>query len=241
MKKMILLTSMLLALTVSAALAGGVNLNWGNYCYTDDPVAATVFACDVNTSIGNRVMTVSWMLDASMADLVAIEWLIEGQSDADVLPEWWQLGDAVTDCRSGKATFFSDRTLYEGACLDWSMGAAYNVGDYTWDTNKTHLALGYAVAADGQYLAVPGQEYFGGGVNILNSKTVGTPSCAGCSIGMIFGLHTLTVAALDGRRDDFFEALPGGNQCLSWNNTTTDCSTVPVRGTTWGQIKSLYR
>jgi hypothetical protein len=58
---------------------------------------------------------------------------------------------------------------------------------------------------------------------------------------MIFAENVFTAAGLDGRRDEFIVPMTGGNRCLSWNNPTTDCTLVPARPTTWGQIKGLYR
>jgi hypothetical protein len=240
MKKTILLTSMLLALTVSVALAGGVNVAWGTLCYTENPVSSTTFACNTNT--GNRVMTASFMLDVPMDDMIALEWAIEGQSDLPALPDWWKLG-ATPDCRAGKATFNSNYTGMEsGTCVDWTAGAGFNAPNYLWDTNMAHLTMGVAIDGGTPYAAAADQEYYAGGATILFSKVVGTGLCAGCSSGMIFGLKSLGVVGLSGRRDDFFTPLPGGNQCLRWNNTILPCAPpVPARNTTWGQVKSLYR
>jgi len=242
MKKTLLLTSLLLALTVSVALAGGLNVAWGSLCCTESHVAATVFACNTNGAAGNRTITTSFMLDVPMADLVGVEWLIDGQSDAAVLPEWWKLGVAP-DCRANKALFKSAYVaVATETCVDWTDGQGFNAPNYVWAGKATTLTLGVAIDASTPFDALAGQEYYGGGVDILNSKTVGTGACAGCSIGMIFGLHMFTAAGLDGRRDSFIHPLPGGNNCLSWNNTITPCEPfTPARNTTWGQVKSLYR
>jgi hypothetical protein len=241
MKKTILFVSILLALTASVALAGGVSIAWGTLCYTEGgpSSSATTFAC--NTNSGNRVMTTSFKLDNAMDDMIALEWAIDGQSDDAAIPDWWKLGVAP-DCRAGKATYNSNYTSVETAtCVDWTAGAGFNAPNYLWDTNKAHLTLGVAIDGGTPYAAAAGQEYYAGGATILFSKVVGTDLCAGCSGGVIFGLKSMGIVALSGRRDDFFEPMPGGNQCLSWNNPTTNCTAVPARTTTWGQIKSLYR
>jgi hypothetical protein len=243
MKKTLLFTTVLLALTVSvAAAAGGFNLTWGSICYTESPVPSLVFACATNTGTAG-ILTTSFAIDAEMTDLVGIEWAIDGQSDTPTLPDWWQVSIAPSaDCRAGKATFNSNYTAVESAtCVDWTAGAGFNAPNYTWTGNRVHITLGTAIDASGPYDAVAGQEYYSGGVTILNSKTVGTGACTGCSTGMVFAQNHFTAAGLAGRRDDFETTLTGGNQCLSWNNASTLCEIVPVRATTWGQIKSLYR
>jgi hypothetical protein len=248
MKKTLLFASMLLALTASVALAGGVNVAWGTVCFTDatDQVAAhaTTFACNTNGSAGNRLMTVSFALDNEMTDLVGTEFYILGQSDLPALPDYWKLGIAPsTDCRVGKATFASNLTaVASDVCVDWTGGAGFNAPQWAWNTNKALITLGVAIDASGPYDALPGQEYYAGQVTVLNSKAVGTGACTGCSAGMLFALQNVTAAGLGGRRDDFGSPLAGGNQCLSWNNTTQPCNLpTPARNTTWGQVKSLYR
>jgi hypothetical protein len=57
MKKVLLLVAVLLAVSAPVATAGSVNIAWGTACYTENPVASTEFACDGNTSAGDRVMT----------------------------------------------------------------------------------------------------------------------------------------------------------------------------------------
>jgi len=241
MKKTILLTSMLLALTVSVALAaGGFSLNWGTVCYTEAATPALVFACATNSGTAG-VMTTTFMLDNPMADLVGCEWQIDGQSDDVALPEWWKLG-AAPDCRANKASFKSAYVaVATEACVDWTDGQGFNAPNFTWTGNRVRLTLGIAIDASTPFGALASQEYYSGGVDILNSKTVGTGACAGCSIGMIFAENVFTAAGLDGRRDEFIVPMTGGNRCLSWNNPTTDCTLVPARPTTWGQIKGLYR
>jgi len=244
MKKTLLFASMLLALTASVALAGGVNIAWGTLCYTENPVSSTTFACTVNTATGNRQMTVSFMLNSGLPDMVGAEWLIEGQSDLPALPDYWKLGIAPsTDCRAGRAQFINSFVNVESeTCLDWTAGAGFPAPNFTWDTNKAHFTLGVAIDDGFPFSAQPDVEYYGGAVSLLNSKAVGAGSCGGCSAGMIFGLHTFTAAGKAGRRDDFTYPISGGNQCLVWNGSTQPCDTpVPARNTTWGQVKSLYR
>ena len=85
MKKTLLLTSLLLALTVSVALAGGVNLAWGTVCYTEaadlGAAQASTFACTTNGSAGNRQLTASFVLNSELADMVGSEMLIEGDPE----------------------------------------------------------------------------------------------------------------------------------------------------------------
>jgi hypothetical protein len=231
---------MLLALTVSVALAGGVNFNWGTLCFTEAPVAAKVFAC--NTNAGNWPMTASFVIDTPMPDFVGVEILMEGQSDAAALPEWWKLG-ASPDCRTGKAQFSCNFSLIANVCQDWTGGQAFvPPAGFTWDTNRAHVSASAALDASTPLAIDGGVEYYAGTLTIINSKVLGTGACAGCNLGMKWGLYSVVAAGLGGRRDLLTEPIPNGNHCLDWNNPVYPCiMPVPAHNTTWGQVKSLYR
>ena len=245
MKKTLLLTGLLLAMMVSVALAGGVNFNWGTVCYTDAPVNAKVFLC--NTNSGSFPMTASFKVDHEIPDFVGVEITIEGQSDALTLPDWWKVG-ASPDCRFGKALMSAGFSgVASDACLDWFGASTLLVYAYTWDTNKAHVTAAAAIPADVPIVLPIDTEYYAGQLQIVNSKTVGSGVCTGCSTGMIWGLYEIVAAGLGvepnpGMREELTEAMPGGNQCLVWNNSVQPCAApVPARNTTWGQVKSLYR
>jgi len=246
MKKTLLLTSMLLALTVSVALAGGVNFGWGPVCYTEGGISAITFACTTNsnnTQFGTGAgwpMTASFVLSTPIPDFVGIDMKIEGQSDATPdLPEWWKLG-ATGDCRTGKASFVADMSGVADVCVDWYGASALTVFGYTWDGNRTHIVA--SAGLDTPVLASAGVEYYAGKVTVNNSKTVGSPACAGCLIGFKWGLYEIVPAGISGQIEILREPIVGGNHCLDWNNPILPCAApVPARNTTWGQVKSLYR
>lgn len=248
MKKMLLLAGVLLLLSAPVAMAKGVNLTWGKFCYSDAPAATQTFACNTNSGItaGPWFMTTSFMIDTDMPDMVGIEQMLEGMSDDPALPDWWKVG-AAPDCRAGKSLYNSKiGSSASDVCLDWTANAGFDVYNYIWDTNRAHISALTAIDASTPFDILPNTEYLGGQIEIDNSKTVGTGSCAGCSSGMIWGLYSIVVASLPppgtNRRDECTEPIPGGNQCITWNNSALPCADpVPARATTWGQVKSLYR
>lgn len=252
MKKTLLLTSLLLAVTVSAALAaapGGVNINWGTQCYTEVPVAAKTFACTANT--GSWQIATSFLIHTPMPLFVGVEIYLEGQSDAVALPDWWKMGTG--DCRAGKISFSSNNVSSpQTACFDWSGGLAITTSPgYTWGpwagaptaaANTAHVKDAAALDAGTPFDMAADVEYYAGTFNIANSKAVGTGACTGCALGMKWGMYKIVVADLEFRQDVLQDVIPGGNQCLDWNNPVKACvMPVPARNTTWGQVKSLYR
>ena len=243
MKKRLLLTGLLLTLTVSVALAGGVNFNWGTVCYTENPVSAVTFACNTNAMYSlSWPMTASFVIDNVIPDFVGVEIHIEGQSDLPALPDWWKLG-AWPDCRANRVQFQADTSSApQTSCFDWTGGSAVSGFSYTWDTNRAHIDAVAAIPAEFLFDMHSGVEYYAGRVTILNSKTAGAGACPGCSAGMLWVLYSVVAYGNDGQREVQAEPIPGGNVCLSWNNTIRCCyGPTPARNTTWGQVKSLYR
>jgi hypothetical protein len=237
MRRLLLLTSVLLALAPSAALAGGVNFTWGTVCAPESFTPNVDFAC--NTNAGSWSMVSSFMIDTEMTDFVGFELTMEATTYAlgePPLPDWWKLG-AAPDCRANRAVFASDfSSVATERCQDWTAGQSFNAFGYSWDTSHAHILAGAAIADVAPFDMQPGVEYYAGKVTILNSRTVGTDACGGCNIGVLWNVPLITAAGRGGRRDDLVNALPYGNQWLGWNFYV-----VAARNTTWGQVKSLYR
>jgi hypothetical protein len=74
----------------------------------------------------------------------------------------------------------------------------------------------------------------------------GAGACANCLKEMGWGLCSVKVSGTDSY-ELLVEVLPDGNQCLSWQMHSLACGEgtcsggLPARGSTWGQIRSLYR
>lgn len=252
MKKALLLTSLLLALTASVALAAGVNVAWGPICYTENQTNETVFLCNTNsTTYGNRTIVTSYMLADPLPLVYAYEWVLRGNSDGGVLVDWWKFQTAA--CRAGKATASAGIMGVGDICLDLLDGLTPTPAAINQQIGEIMIIkLGCAVGTTLARPADAGVEYTSGGVVIANSKTVGTGACAGCLAGMKIGLDYIKVVsknAVVGQPDiNVIMTTPltngevVGNQCLSWNNSIQQCARpVPARNTTWGQVKSLYR
>jgi hypothetical protein len=240
MKKTLLLAGVLLALTASTAMAAGVSVSWGNYCWGDAGSSSNMtWACNSNTN-NNIRMTVSFKLDAAMPNFVGAGVYMEGMTESVEVPDWWKMGEVSTgDCRAGLISTASDYSVLAAPnCLN-SFGdntPSGGVGLYSWNGNLTHVNAAWATAAENSLDA--DVEYFVVQFRISASKTVGT--CTGCLIPAIWGLYEVDVATPT-TEVHLKDAFTGGNQCLTWQSSTLGCGLVPSRNTTWGQIKSLYR
>jgi hypothetical protein len=145
MKKISLLSIILLALTATVAMAGSIDLVWNDYLgYTPAPVVR--WACwydfgkvngpsglpptDYPTECAMNEETVglmaSFKLDANMADFFGTTTILDGQIAAANLPTWWEMWNAGS-CRPNALTadqnftgVLATRKAYKavGGCAD---------------------------------------------------------------------------------------------------------------------------
>ena len=253
MNRVLLFTVTLLVLLASNALAvGGVDINWGPGCWSDGtPINDLAFAC--NTNIGTATMTCSFATGGDRPLFVGIEADLEGRTESATVPDWWQLG--VGQCR---ATAISTSENFLSApqigCVDvWADQAQGGLVSYDWGplwggNDRVHVQVAYAVPANKPIPLTADLEYYACQVQISYAMTVGAGSCTGCATPMNWKLCPVRVKQSDGSYEDLTEVLPGGNQCLRWQHSVLPCSAalcplvdLPVRNSTWGQLKSFYR
>jgi hypothetical protein len=147
--------------------------------------------------------------------------------------------------------------------------AAYQIGFHGPQTAR--MVGGFAVAAANAANLEPGQEYYAFTVVINHARTVGTGSCSGCDVPVCCFLNRLHLATppVTGQPSRDIDLDRGanylGSQYVTWQNgypinvqrqcdfptsicnrhyTSFDCVlATPTRtyGSTWGQVKSLYR
>lgn len=248
MKKTVILCGALLALSASMASAAGINLLWTN-CAGGGGSSAATFACTTNSAASAHTFVASFVAPAGITAYVSNQSTVIVQSDAATLPDWWAV-KGTGQCRNGAATADANFASGPFGCTDLWMGgasgslASYNVGFGT--PNRGRMNLVFAVPGSAASALNAGEEYYAFKCLILNTKTVGTGSCAGCALGAIITCTQLQVQQPSGT--------PGGNaildgpadgntsNCCTWNNPSTTCvPPVAAKTTTWGSIKSLYR
>ena len=253
MKRLLLSASALLvAITVSsvAHAAPGINMAWTD-CRSDGGLSNRAFAC--NTNSGSNVLVVSFVAPAGVTGMSGNELVIDLLSTTAPLPQWWAFR-TVGSCRQNalSSNFVAPGTLIN--CVDpWSGQAAGGIGNYTqvapgggWTISPTvesqHARMVIAIAT-----ASPGPidadvEYFSGNVTINNTKTVGTGACAGCADPVCIVLNSVKITQGVGI-GDFTLSTPvsANSNMVTFQGTGADCNAVPVRNTTWGAVKGLYR
>lgn len=249
MRRVCCLLAMLLTLGTTAAHAGpGVNLRWSN-CLGDGGTFNRDFACDTNA--GSHVLVGSFELQTGMPHVTGLEGAVDFVVSSATLPEWWALRNAGSCRPTSLGVSFAEPSTAV-SCRDWASGqgvggiTAYNVGILGPSTARVRLSEASSPAA----VLVTGQEYFAFSLLINNAKTVGSDSCAGCTLPacLVFNSVKLTTGSAEDDRiisgatnatDSVFATWqgpspvpPGGKPC-PWPS--------PTKRGTWGAVKSLYR
>ena len=252
MKKAILLCSMLLV-AASSAWAGGLGLRW-NSCEGDGGVQNLTFACTSNAS--NRSLAASFTLDTDLLAVLSDELVLDLATAGPTLAPWWELrtplGSPIVACRNGAVSIAPQ----DGAsCPDlFALLGSMNIASYTYPTvhgaNQARLLCVNAVASTSPVDLILADNPAGNGTwgvarwTINNTKTVGTPSCAGCLTAacLVFNSCNITTVGNLHNRLVSGPATPGSDFCTWQGGAGTLCpGATPTRTTTWGTVKSLYR
>ncbi len=244
-------SALLVAITISsAANAAGVNLAWTD-CRSDGGASNRAFAC--NSNLGSNALIVSFVAPAGVTGMSGNELVIDVISTTSPLPSWWQFKNAGTCRQTALSTnFVAPASLLN--CVDaWAGQAAGGIGAYTqvapaggWTiptvNEAQHARMVIAIATPSPGPIDANVEYFSGNVLINNSKTVGLNACAGCTDPVCIVLNSLKITQGVGVGDFVLsQPVSANSNMVTFQGTGADCNAVPVRNTTWGSVKALYR
>jgi hypothetical protein len=110
------------------------------------------------------------------------------------------------------------------------------------DASPNVLRLSFTIASTTPVHLAAGTRYFAFALNI---PMQGAAGCAGCTtpVAIGFGRGTIQSTGDGGLRPPLTVSgsFPGASACATANDGYSECNTVPVRRTSWGMLKSLYR
>jgi hypothetical protein len=243
-----------LGLGVGTARAGeGLHLTW-NECANGSGVSGRTGACTVNT--GEQRLYVAFTLSSPVDQVLGTEVVVDLQAAASTLPDWWHFEPAdpglglPAGCRYGALSASSDFTG-ETACTDpWlNLGSAFIAG-YAPGEPRSNNAQARIKATTVVPSTLPvsldaSHMYYDVKLIVSNMNTVNPVTCLGCLTKVCLVLNAIWLKRATGAAggDLLLEGVDGvGSNWASWQSlVSTDCLAVPVRRSTWGQVKSLYR
>jgi len=241
----------------SVAHAGSVKLRW-DQCWGDGGVMNRNFACDTN--VGSNALVGSFVSPVARSDAAGMQGVLDIAVATSQLPAWWHVeSSAPAACRYQALT--GSLAIPEAAanCEDWAQG--HGLGPFvTYEIDlatlyRVRLRLETSVPFGLETEIVPGREYFAFRLTLNNLRTVGGSSCSGCAFGACLALNGITVVCADrgnnvslhpgigtGSVDDGLATWQGGGSITRPGPSYTDCPrATPVRNSTWGTVKALYR
>jgi len=243
MKKLLVLSSALLVLTASSAFAQ-FDFSWNN-CYGLGSATQNMnYACD-----GSRVglpfkAVASFVCPIDAPQFVGIEAVVDIQTSAPVLPDFWHGG--TLECNEGLVLFPASMsgvgTGLTGACINpWlgdNSGGGYDYASGFGGAGRARLRITLAKTVPSALTY--GQNYLG---SVIGIDPANEASCTGCQVPACLVLNSYTLFQVAGSQNDIYEMrTPHLQQSIFWNGGDPACAAAtPARNKTWGSVKSLYR
>lgn len=251
MKKVITLTVAMLSLAASFAFAqGSISLYVGD-CGAGTTTNSVTNACTSNTGSALSVVG-SCVLPSDIADFISAGAVMDVQTDAATIPDWWR-GDQ-TGCRTGAMTALMDNTVASSCATIWDSGSTVAVFQVmATDPSRTGndvpvnrvrfnavgaLTVAAPLTADGT--TELGVVKF----SVSRAKSVGTGACTGCSAAACLVLNEVNLLhETSGLPPVVITNGSTTNRMVTYNSgLSLVCpDAVPVRNHTWGSVKALYR
>lgn len=244
MKKLLLMTGVLLALTAAVASAQ-VNLAWNNCIASGTSAVDKSWACDDNFAAAFRLVP-SFISPANLTAFVGAQLVVDIQSAAPTIPDWWGL------CRSDQITVAAPGGL-SALCVNpfagGNTGGGVDLAPGFGGANRARLRT--ALSRDTPFNIANGAHTYASLVQIALAKTVevdpGDPVCAGCALDACLVLNSVELLQVAGTppQDIYVLSNVATRNHVTYQGGTIDqpgCpGATPTKNATWGSVKSLYR
>jgi hypothetical protein len=223
-------------------------LTWGD-CALGGGLSSIAPPCD--TESGSQVLYVAFSLGQPVDQVLGIETVVDIQSEATTLPDWWHFEPAGPILPAGchEGALEASRSFTETACVDPWAGTTGDalVQDFMpgapggRDSQARIRATVSIVATEPALTLEAARQYYG--LKLILSNR-GTAACTGCDKAACLVLNSIWLKRPGVPGGDVLLTTPGPLDAnwARWRGASgLDCTAVPVRRSTWGQVKSLYR
>jgi len=249
MKKLLVLSAAILTFTAASASAAGLSLSW-DACATNAG-ATTDKVLDCADPSGIAQLFGVWNSPQSAA-MLALDFSIDLQVDAAVLPDFWLINTPITPAACNDGVLLYDARPASTVCSaanPWGTAggaASTNVGYGPGTGGPNRARLVGNIYRTTTFAVVANTNYYGMHFDILTgTATEAGGSCAGCPTPVAIVWNSALVGeAVTSGADPEDISITGagiGTNCASVNGGGTNCGATPARNKTWGALKSLYR
>ncbi len=255
MKKILLLTAVLLALTASLASAlPGLDMSWGGCPLTLSNPTDVADPCIDDG--GLYFFYMAFKSPAGLSKVVSETFLVDVQTTAPSLPDWWHVETANPSlgtpdgCRAGSFAFSTTRNFVSTTvCKDY-WGSSAQPGSALWypgtgGAGRSRLVGVFSRSSASAGALTADVEYFAGsGFFDTNHATAANGICQGCLLPACIVWNYLLLQQPAGTPNgDIATSNQNIRQYMTWQGGGgTQCpGSTPTRRATWGQVKSLYR
>ena len=248
-----LLVLVALAAAPARAQTPGVAIGWGD---SPDHGGSNhlLFDCDANTASATFVVTLTPGFDLlNVTDVTVTVRIGEGSPYCDPswgpcigsAPAYWQLQSG--GCREGALAASSNFAIYPwdsattvvspwGSTLVGVTCRLVTVTNPPWPTVQPEDVTIEVVPTAGGVDLHAGQEYYLTRATV--AQTPRSPRCAGCCTPVVLDLGSVAVTTGSGSTPHPFGS---GSVLIAWQFQNGSCVDTPVRRSTWGALKAVYR
>jgi len=224
------------------ALGAGLSLGWLD-CRAQGGAGSSDLGPGCESTISEYALFPGIVLATPQDSVLSMELVIDVDVAADSLPAWWHMESG--GCRAGGWRADTAPAL---SCDDaWGGLGTANVQGWLVGSpgnSRRHGRLLVAVSAiPGNLIGLAADVPYSACRVLL--RTNNTPDCPGCSTPACLVFNSLLIRRAPGSsvEEIFYAAAESaGSNMVQWQGALgADCQSVPVRRTTWGAVKSLYR
>jgi hypothetical protein len=186
----------------------------------------------------------AFQVPVAIDGVLALEMVIDVQHSDAALPSWWRFDPG--GCMEWRLLADTQFGGVSSTCTDpWNGGAFALVQDYLVgqpgnDPSRARIKLVTAIPSPSAVVLASDVVYHGARLLL----PAGEVACQGCGQAACLVFNSILIRRLPGSPggDVYLETpAPGDGNWAHWGGTGSACSAVPATGTSWGQIKALYR
>jgi hypothetical protein len=232
-------------LACRAQAAEGLYLTWDACAFEPQASPVRVFAC--NTNADTMRLHAAFTLAQQVDNVIGLEVVIDIQHESPVLPDWWRVDGG--GCRAGALRNDTQFGAVAGCADPWTGAGVASFPSYTvtqprGGANQARIKAGVGVLPSDPRTLAADTPYHAARIVIVADKTTGVGACTGCAGKACLVLNSIWIKRTPGAPGgDVFVSTPGPAEAnwAAWQGVGANCTAVPVRRSTWGAVKSLYR